>query len=129
MNELFHQLTTAPRDAIYLLVMALGAFLAAALIQVPTPLDALRSLLWGLFGGLLLVLLVTGYFDKWQVRYLAATSGLCGLLGNWVVNLILNNRDDAGKVVVRYAGRAFQSYLNKRFGGDSVDTDKQPPKS
>ncbi|ARK09038.1 hypothetical protein A6C57_01195 [Fibrella sp. ES10-3-2-2] len=119
MSELFQQLIAAPRDALYLLFIAVGALLAAVFIQASSPTEALKNLLFGLFGGLILLLIVTGYFPTWRTRYLLASSGLSGLMGNWAINLILTNRDWAGRLLVRY--------VQKKYGGD--DASNQPPNS
>lgn len=118
MNELLKQILDAPRDALYLLVMSGGALLVAAFIEAKSPTEALKNLLFGLFGGLLLVMIITGYYSAWRTRYLLAASGIAGLMGNWAINLLLSNRDWAGRLLIRY--------VQKKYGGDDTN---QPPNS
>lgn len=91
-------------DFFCLLITAVGAALVAVFIKAPTHFEAMKNLAFGVFGGFVFFMLITGKWPDLHVRIQIAAAGLCGLSGSWFVDKVFNSRDGWWSKANRVAG-------------------------
>ncbi len=109
MNDVILQIKGVDRDALYVLFVILGAIVAAVAVKASDNSSALSSLAGGVFFGLLVVLFVTDVYPTLTIRRQVFNSGLAGFCGNWLLHLVVDQRDGWAKSFIKIILRKFMS--------------------
>lgn len=118
MNEILKEFYTVPPDVWYFVGLLIGACVAAVFMDKATAGAVIGNLFLSFAGGVIVVLVVTGWFPATNPRIMFAGSIIAAFLGNYLLHLIYDNRNMAGSAILDYI-----KFRRER----SKDSDKEVP--